>query len=299
MSHSITLPKNYGLFTALVTPFDAAGAVDEAAFERLIEWQISQGVHGLVPAGTTGESPTLTHDEHIKVIRTCVRVASGRVPVMAGVGANATQEAISLTQEAEAAGADMALSVVPYYNKPTQEGLYQHYKAIHDATNLPIVLYDVPGRTVVGLALDTICRLAELPRIYGIKDATGDIARICALHAKLGARLVYYSGEDITAPAFNASGGNGCISVVGNVAPAMAARLQLQTLSGDWDQAAQTQSLLMPLHHTLFAESNPIPVKYAMHKLGFGANMLRLPLVPATHNTQQRIDVAMQLAGIV
>lgn len=278
----------HGIYTALITPFKD-GALDEAAFRAFVDWQVTEGVHGLVPCGTTGESPTLSYDEHKRVIDLCVEVAKGRVKVLAGTGANSTDEAIMLTRHAQKAGADGALIVAPYYNKPTAEGLWLHFKAIHDATDIPIVLYNVPSRTVVNMSDDLIARLAKLPRIVGIKDATGDLARPYTLRAKVGADFVQFSGEDMTAVAFNAAGGVGCISVSSNIAPKLCAQVQELTLKGDFAGAAKVQEKLVGLHSVMFCETSPGPVKYAASLLGKCSPEVRLPLAQPGSESQARI----------
>lgn len=280
-----------GIYTALITPFKN-GEVDEKAFQAFVDWQIGEGVHGLVPCGTTGESPTLSYEEHLRVIELCVEAAAGRVPVMAGTGANSTAEAIMLTQKAEKLGADAALVVVPYYNKPTPEGLFQHFRAVHDATSLPIVLYNVPGRSGINMGDDVIARLAALPRIIGIKDATGDLARPYTLAETLGKdadSFVQFSGEDMTAVAFNVSGGKGCISVSSNIAPKRCAEVQRLCLSGDYTKAHALQRTLATLHSIMFCETSPGPVKAAAALLGKCSHELRLPLVPISVEGQARI----------
>lgn len=287
-----------GSIVALVTPF-RNGAVDEAAFQSLAAWQVEQGTNGLVPCGTTGESPTLSHAEHHRVIDLCVETAAGRVPVIAGTGSNSTEEAIALTRHAKRAKCDAVLQVTPYYNKPTQEGLYQHFKAIHDAVDIPIILYNIPGRSVVNITSETLDRLAKLPNIVGIKDATSDIARVSATRLLLGSDFIQLSGEDATALAFNAHGGHGCISVTANVAPALCAQLQAATLRGDFATALELQDRLMPLHTALFLETSPAPVKYAMSLLGRATGDLRLPLVPVTEATKEKVRTAMMVTGVL
>jgi 4-hydroxy-tetrahydrodipicolinate synthase len=288
-----------GVYTALITPFTAGGAVDEKAFQEFVEWQIAEGVHGLVPCGTTGESPTLSHTEHNRVIDLCVEVARGRVPVMAGTGSNSTEEAIMTTQHAKQAGADAALIVAPYYNKPTQEGLFQHFKAIHDAVDIPIVLYNVPGRTVVNISDDTIARLAELPRIVGLKDATGDLARPYSLRQKLKSPLQLLSGEDATAVAFNVAGGQGCISVASNIVPRACAAVQEACLAGDYVRAAKLQDPLIELMGVLFCETSPAPVKYAASLIGKSLPNLRLPLVEASEGAKTQVRAALSNLGLL
>jgi 4-hydroxy-tetrahydrodipicolinate synthase len=288
-----------GSITALITPM-RDGVVDEKAFERFLDWQIEEGTHGLVPVGTTGESPTLSHEEHRRVVEICVKVAAGRVPVIAGAGSNATAEAIALAQFAEKTGADAVLSVVPYYNKPTQEGLFQHFSAVARAVSIPVVLYSVPGRTVVDLSIDTIARLREAhPNVIGIKDATADLGRASLMRAKLGAEFVMLSGEDITALAFNAHGGHGCISVTSNVAPRLCSQLQELSLAGDFKAALAVQDRLVHLHRNIFIEPSPAPAKYAANRLNLCANELRLPLVPATKAGEEAMDFAMRHAGLI
>ena len=288
-----------GSITALITPF-ANGALDEKAFSDLVEWQISEGTHGLVPVGTTGESPTVTHDEHHRLIELCVEVAAKRVPVVAGAGSNSTDEAVSLARFAETAGADAVLSVVPYYNKPTQEGLFQHFSAVARATSLPIILYSVPGRTVTDLSIDTIARLRDAhDNVIGVKDATASMERASLQRAKLGAEFILLSGEDMTALGFNAHGGQGCISVVSNVAPRLSALLQNACQQGNYAEALQLQDKLVHLHKSLFLENNPGGVKYAASKLGLCRNEFRLPLVPVSKDNEKAIDAAMVHAGLL
>jgi 4-hydroxy-tetrahydrodipicolinate synthase len=279
-----------GVYTALITPFTTKGAVDEAAFQKFVEWQIEQGVHGLVPCGTTGESPTLTHEEHNRVIDLCVEVAKGRVPVMAGTGSNSTDEAIMTTRHAKKAGADCVLVVAPYYNKPTQEGLYQHFKAINDAVDIPIILYNVPGRTIVDIKDETIAKLAELPNIVGLKDATGDLARPYTLRAKLKKDFCLFSGEDQTAVAFNVSGGQGCISVASNIMPKACAEVQEACLKKDFVSALTLHDKLVALNSVLFCETSPGPVKYAASLMGKCLANLRLPLVGVSESSQKEIE---------
>lgn len=277
-----------GIYTALITPFKDE-KIDEKAFQSFVEWQINEGVHGLVPCGTTGESPTLTHEEHNRVVALCVEVARGKVPVMAGTGSNSTDEAIMMTQHARKAGADGALIVAPYYNRPTQEGIYQHYKAIHDAVDLPIVIYNIPGRSAVNISDDTLARLSELPRIAGVKDATADLARVYTLRSRMSKKLQLLSGEDMTAIAFNASGGQGCISVTANIMPGRCARIQEACLQGDFVKALELNDPLIPLHQVMFCETNPAPVKYAAHLLGKCEEAVRLPLVGLQDESKKHI----------
>lgn len=287
-----------GSFVALITPFKN-GKVDEAAFVKLVEWQIEQGTHGLVPCGTTGESPTLSHDEHKRVVQLCIETARGRVPVIAGAGSNNTVEAIELTAFAKEAGADAVLSVTGYYNKPSQEGIYQHFKAVNDAVDIPIILYNIPGRTIVDITLETMTRLSELKNIVGVKDATANLARVSLQRQEMGPEFCQLSGEDATALGFNAHGGVGCISVTANIAPALCAEFQAATLAGDFAKALEIQDRLMPLHHALFLDPNPAPAKYAASLLGFCENELRLPLVPASSATQEKVRGAMRSAGLL
>ncbi len=288
-----------GSITALITPF-ADGALDEKAFASFVDWQIDQGTHGLVPVGTTGESPTVTHEEHRRVIEICVEVAAKRVPVVAGAGSNSTAEAVALARFAEDVGADAVLSVVPYYNKPTQEGMFQHFSAVATATSLPIVLYSVPGRTVVDLSVDTIARLRDAhPNVIGVKDATANMERASLQRAKLGAEFILLSGEDMTALGFNAHGGHGCISVTSNVAPRLCALFQNACQQGNFAEALALQDKLVHLHKSLFLENNPAGVKYAASKLGLCRNEFRLPVVPATKANEEAIDFALRHAGLL
>ena len=288
-----------GSITALMTPF-ANGAVDEKAFSAFVDWQITEGTHGLVPVGTTGESPTVSHEEHRRVVEICVEVANKRVPVIAGAGSNSTAEAVSLARFAEETGADAVLSVVPYYNKPNQEGLFQHFSAVAGAIGIPVILYSVPGRTVVDLSVDTIARLVEAhSNIIGVKDATADMSRASLQRAKLGPDFIMLSGEDMTALGFNAHGGTGCISVTSNIAPKLCSQMQEATLAGDYKAAIAIQDKLVHLHKTLFLEPNPTGVKYAANRLGLCQNELRLPLVPVSRATQEAIDAALAHAGLI
>jgi 4-hydroxy-tetrahydrodipicolinate synthase len=292
------MPTFKGSITALITPFKD-GKVDERAFQRLVEWQIDQGTHGLVPCGTTGESPTLTHDEHRRVVELCIEAAAGRVPVIAGTGSNSTAEAVELTRHAKSAGADGVLVVTPYYNKPTQEGLYQHFKAINDCADVPIVVYNIPGRSVIDMSVETMARLFKLPNIVGVKDATANMARASLQRAALGIEFVQLSGEDATALGFMAHGGQGCISVTANVAPALCSEFQLACLAGNFHRALQLQDRLMPLHDALFVESNPGPVKYAASKLGLCSADTRLPLAPLAAASRKKVEDALSAVGLV
>ena len=282
----------FGCYTALVTPFSAQG-IDHAALETLVDWQIREGVHGLVPCGTTGESPTLTPAEHGDIIARTVKVANGRVKVMAGTGSNSTAEAIEYTKHAEKVGADAALVVAPYYNKPSQEGLYQHFKAVAAATSLPIFIYNIPGRSVVNIADATLARLAEIKNIAGVKDATGDLARVATLRHLVGDRLVQFSGEDMTPVGFNAMGGRGVISVVSNLAPQITAEVQNLSLAGKHEEARTLHATLVPLVQSMFVETNPMPVKFASGLMGKTDGTMRLPLVTPTAETQAAVRAAL------
>ncbi|MGA7598943.1 MAG: 4-hydroxy-tetrahydrodipicolinate synthase [Pseudolabrys sp.] len=285
-----------GSFTALVTPFKN-GSVDEKAFRDIVDWQISEGTNGLVPVGTTGESPTLSHDEHKQVVEWCIDQADGRVPVIAGSGSNSTAEAIELSRHAEEAGADAVLIVTPYNNKPTQEGLSQHYKAINDAIGIPIIIYNIPGRSIVDMSVETMARLYELKNIAGVKDATANMARVSQQRAAMGPDFNQLSGEDITALGFMVHGGHGCISVTSNVAPRLCAEFQAACLKGDFAGALKLQDKLTPLHINLFVETSPAPIKYAMSLIGKCANTVRLPMVPASEKAQTAVRQAMVHAG--
>jgi 4-hydroxy-tetrahydrodipicolinate synthase len=287
-----------GSFTALVTPFKN-GSLDEKAFRDIVEWQISEGTNGLVPVGTTGESPTLSHDEHKKVVEWCIDQVDGRVPVIAGSGSNSTAEAIELSRHAEEAGAEAVLIVTPYYNKPTQEGLYQHYKAINDAIGIPIIIYNIPGRSIVDMSVETMVRLFELKNIAGVKDATANMTRVSQQRAAMGPDFNQLSGEDITALGFMAHGGHGCISVTSNVAPRLCSEFQTACLKGDFKAALKLQDKLAPLHTNLFVETSPAPIKYAMSLIGKCANTVRLPMVPAGEKAQAAVRQAMVHAGLI
>jgi 4-hydroxy-tetrahydrodipicolinate synthase len=286
-----------GSIPALITPM-RDGAIDEEAFRALVDWQIKQGSSGLVPVGTTGESPTLSHDEHKRVVELCVEAAAGRVPVIAGAGSNNTTEAIDFTRHAASVGAAAVLIVTPYYNKPTQEGLYQHYKALNDCADIPIIIYNIPGRSVVDMSVDTMARLFQLKNIIGVKDATADLARVSKQRMAMGPEFIQLSGEDATALGFNAHGGVGCISVTANVAPALCAEFQAACLEGNFAAALKIQDRLMPLHEALFVETSPAPVKYAVSALGLCSAELRLPMVPVSEATRKRVDAAMVHAGL-
>lgn len=284
---------------ALITPMKNGG-IDEKAFRKIVNWQIAEGSHGLVPVGTTGESPTLTPEEHKRVVEICVGEAKGRVPVIAGTGSNATAEAIDYTEHAKEAGADAALVVVPYYNKPTQEGIYAHFKAIADAVDIPIIVYNVPGRTVANISVETLARLAaDCSNIVGTKDASADLTRPSRQRLASGEKFIQLSGEDGTALGFNAHGGTGCISVTANVAPRLCAEFQEATLAGDYAKALKLQDRLMPLHHALFVETSPGPVKYAASLLGLCEPYARLPMVPVSESTKTTVRNAMVHAGLL
>ncbi|WP_026608241.1 4-hydroxy-tetrahydrodipicolinate synthase [Methylocapsa acidiphila] len=287
-----------GSITALVTPF-RAGKFDEAAFRALVDWQIECGTHGLVPTGTTGESPTLSHEEHRQVVAACINEAKGRVPVIAGAGSNNTQEAIDIAQFAEGAGASGLLVVTPYYNKPSQEGLYRHYKAINDAVGIPIIIYNIPPRSVVDMSIDTMKRLYELKNIAGVKDATGNLARTALQRQQLGPDFIQLSGEDMTALAVNALGGHGCISVTSNVAPRQCAKMQEASLAGDHAAALKLHDSLSLLHAALFVEPNPAGPKCALAALGKIVDEVRLPMLPASDVARAQIKVAMIHAGLI
>ena len=290
-----------GSNVAIVTPFKN-NKLDEEAYLKLINFHLQNGTNGLVPAGTTGESPTLSHEEHEKVIEICIREAKGKIPIIAGTGSNSTEEAVSLTKHAENAGADGALVVTPYYNKPTQEGLYQHYKAINDNTSLPIIIYNIPSRCVIDMSVDTMARLYELKNIAGVKDATGDLNRLDKTIKKLGPNFIQLTGEDGLAFEFNKRGGVGIISVTANVAPKMCSDMQkLSKSSSDQDlkQAEKINNLLQPLHKALFIESNPAPVKYAAKLMGLCSDEIRLPLVKIKKETEEQVKKALYSAKLI
>jgi 4-hydroxy-tetrahydrodipicolinate synthase len=294
-----TLSRLRGSMTALVTPFKA-GAFDEEAFRAHVAWQIESGTTGLVPVGTTGESPTLSHDEHKRVVEACIAEARGRAPVIAGAGSNNTAEAIDLAIHAERAGADALLVVTPYYNKPTQEGLYQHFKAVNDAVGIPIIIYNIPPRSVVDMSVETMARLFELGNIAGVKDATGDLARVSRQRTAMGPDFIQLSGEDMTALAYNAAGGHGCISVVSNIAPALCAQMQQASLKGDYAAALKVQDRLVPLHAATFLEPGLAGAKHGLKLLGRLANEeVRLPLLPVTPKAGAAIRAAMVHAGLL
>jgi 4-hydroxy-tetrahydrodipicolinate synthase len=292
------MKKLRGSITALVTPFKD-GAVDEEAFRAHVNWQIENGTHGLVPVGTTGESPTLSHKEHERVVEICVEEAQGRVPVIAGAGSNSTQEAIAFSRHGEKVGAEALLIVTPYYNKPTQEGLYQHFKAINDAVGIPILIYNIPGRSVIDMSVDTMARLYELKNIAGVKDATANVARTSLQRQAMGPDFIQLSGEDATALGFMAHGGHGCISVTSNVAPRQCSEMQESCLKGDYAAALTMQDRLMPLHTSLFIETNPSPTKYALSILGRMSDEVRLPMIPVSEGTRKAVRSAMVHAGLI
>jgi len=287
-----------GSIVALVTPFKG-DEVDETALRKLVNWHIQQGSHGIVPAGTTGESPTLTNAENRLVNRIVVEEAAGRVPVIAGAGSNSTKEAINMTLHAMESGADAALHVAGYYNRPQQEGLYQHFKALHDATDIPIVVYNIPPRAIVDVEPDTLARLAKLERIVAVKDATGKLDRPLLESARIEKDFCFLSGEDSTAVAYNANGGQGCISVTANVAPALCAKMQTATLEGNYKEALAIQRTLMPLHEALFVEPSPAGAKYAVSRLGLCDATCRLPVIELTDQAKAKIDAAMQGMGLI
>ncbi len=288
-----------GSIPALVTPFTKGGALDLDALKKLVEWHIAEGSHALVPCGTTGESPTLSHDEHVKVVAEVVKAAAGRIPVIAGAGSNATAHAVSLIREMQAVGADAALVVTPYYNKPTQRGMVAHFAAMHDACTLPIIIYNIPGRSVVDMTPETMGELARLPRIVGVKDATGKIERVSMQRQTCGPDFIQLSGEDATALGFNAHGGVGCISVTANVAPRLCAEFQVAMLAGDYAKALEYQDKLMPLHTAIFIEPGLVGAKYALSKLGLCGETVRLPLTTLLDGTRAAIDAAMRHAGLI
>ncbi|HZZ31426.1 MAG TPA: 4-hydroxy-tetrahydrodipicolinate synthase [Phenylobacterium sp.] len=294
----MTEPMFRGVLPALVTPF-RDGEVDEDAFVRLVERQIQGGVHGLVPVGTTGESATLSHDEHRRVVELCVATAAGRVPVVAGAGSNSTDEAIELMRHAKAVGADAGLVVTPYYNRPSQEGLYAHYSAINDAVQLPVLVYNVPSRSAVDISNDTLARLAKLPNIVGIKDATGDLARASQQRLMCGEGWTMLSGDDPTALGYMAHGGHGCISVTANVAPEQVSAFYNNAMAGQWQGALYGQDRLIRLHKALFADASPSPTKFALTHLGLCQEDARLPIVPCSEAARAEVLAAMRDAGVI
>lgn len=287
-----------GSITALVTPF-RDGKVDEKAFQDFVAWQIAEGTHAVVPCGTTGESPTLSHEEHNRVIELCIEVAKGKIPVIAGTGSNSTEEAIFLTRHAKEAGADAALVVAPYYNKPTQEGLFRHFEAIAKAVDIPLIVYNIPGRSVVNISVETFQRLARIPNIVGVKDATADLARPLQIRAALGPKFCQLSGEDATATAFLAQGGVGCISVTSNVAPRLCAQMHDAWAKGDLESCFAIRDKLAPLHEAMFVEPNPVPAKYGASLLGKFLPDVRLPLVGLTDGAKARVETAMKAVGLI
>ena len=291
-----------GSIVALITPFKDSN-LDEESFTSIIHYHLKNGTNGLVPGGTTGESPTITHDEHKRIIERCVKESKGKIPVIAGTGSNSTDEAISLTKFAEKAGADAALVVTPYYNKPTQEGLYQHYKAINDRCGIPIIIYNIPPRSVVDMSVDTMARLFELKNIVGVKDATANLDRVAQQKNKMGDEFLQLSGEDGTALEFNLKGGKGCISVTANIAPKLCSEFQQASLAKNNNnlisKAKEINEKLLPLHTSLFIESSPSPVKYGASLLGLCSEDVRLPLVKITENTRHIVKSAMSKAGLL
>ncbi|MEO9515160.1 MAG: 4-hydroxy-tetrahydrodipicolinate synthase [Paracoccaceae bacterium] len=287
-----------GSMPALITPF-RNGALDLETLKKLVEWHIGEGSNGFVPVGTTGESPTLSHEEHETVIETVVKAAAGRVPVIAGAGSNNTVEAIRFVQYADKVGADAALVVTPYYNKPTQRGLIAHFTALHDCADVPIVIYNIPGRSVIDMTPETMGELAKLPRIVGVKDATGDLARVCDTRITCGSDFIQLSGEDATAHGFNAQGGVGCISVTANVAPKLIGQMQAACASGDYGEALDIQDRLMPLHKAIFTEPGLVGVKYAMGQLGLCSDEVRLPLTALSNETKSLVDDGLRHAGLM
>lgn len=287
-----------GSLTALITPF-RQGEIDEEAFVRFIEFQIREGTQGLVVCGTTGESAVMTPEEHARTIELCVKTVAKRVPVIAGTGTNDTQKTLRMTQKAKELGADAALVVTPYYNKPSQEGLYRHFKFIHDETDIPLILYNVPGRTGVNISVETVGRLSELPRIEGIKDATPDILRPIKIKQAVKKEFSVLSGEDATVVAFLAHGGDGCISVTANVAPRLCRALHNAWVLKDFETLATLRDELLPLHEAMFVETNPCPVKYAAALLGFGDGSVRLPLWEISESSKQKVRDAMSSLGIL
>lgn len=287
-----------GVITALITPFKDGG-IDWEAFDNLVEWQIEQGIHGLVACGTTGESPCLESNEHLHIVERCVSLVKGRIPVIAGTGSNSTAKTITMTQKAKDCGADAALIVTPYYNKPSQEGLYQHYKAINDSVPLPVIVYNIPGRCIVDITMETLERIADLSHIAGIKDATGDLSRPSIIAKRISTGFCQLSGDDPTTYDYLEQGGNGCISVTSNIAPSLCAKLYDSFTNGDKETAKTIHEQLMPLHKSLFLNPSPGPVKYAASCLGLCQNELRLPLTPATKDCERSIQTAMIQAGLI
>ncbi|KZD11558.1 4-hydroxy-tetrahydrodipicolinate synthase [Oceanibaculum pacificum] len=291
-------PRFGGAITALITPF-MNGAVDEKKFQDFVEWQIKEGINGVVPCGTTGESPTLSHEEHNRVTKLCVEASAGRVPVIAGTGSNSTAEAISLTRHAQEAGADAALIVMPYYNKPTQAGMIAHFKAIHDATDIPILIYNIPGRSVVDMKVETMAELAKLPRIVGVKDATNDLTRPVTTRLAIGDDFTQLSGEDGTQVAYLGQGGHGVISVTANIAPRLVSEIHAAWKKRDIDTVMALNDRLMPVHEAMFCESSPGPVKYAAELIGKSSAETRLPLTAIDSSSKARVEKAMRTAGLI
>ncbi len=287
----------HGSITALITPFKN-GEIDWKAFENLIEWQIEKGTHALVPCGTTGESPTLSHDEHMAIVKRTVDIVKGRIPIIAGSGSNSTREAIRLTAYVKEVGANAALIVTPYYNKPTQAGMYEHYRAIHDEVHIPIIIYNIPGRCVIDMDVETMANLAKLPNIVGVKDAAGDLSRPLITRHEIGRDFCQLSGDDITAGAFLAQGGAGCISVLSNIAPKECADLQNAWAHSDLETFEKLRDRLVPLARDLFCESSPAPVKYAASILGICEGDVRRPLLPASKMAREKVEAALDFAGI-
>jgi 4-hydroxy-tetrahydrodipicolinate synthase len=288
-----------GSLVALITPMRENGSVDEKAYAEFVDWQIKEGTNGIVPVGTTGESPTLSHDEHRRVVEIAIEVAKGRVPVIAGAGSNSTEEAIALARHAKEAGADAALIVTPYYNKPTQEGMFLHYTAIADAVDLPIIIYNIPPRSVVDMSVETMARLAKHRNIIGVKDATANLTRPLHTRRACGGDFCQLSGEDHTALSFNAAGGHGCISVTANIAPRLCSQMQTAWAEGRLADAIALQNRLVPLHDAMFAETSPGPVKYAASLLGKTSERCRLPLAPLMGPTKERVKAAMAEVGLL
>ncbi len=287
-----------GSIPALVTPFKGE-AIDWTVLKALVDWHVEQGSSAVVPVGTTGESPTLTHDEHEQVVKAVVKAAAGRIPVIAGAGSNSTAEAIGLVQSAQEAGADAALVVTPYYNKPNQAGLYRHFVSLHDNSNIPIIIYNIPGRSVIDMTPETMGELAQLPRIIGVKDATGDVVRVSKQREACGEDFIQLSGEDASALGFNAHGGRGCISVTANVAPRLCSEFQQATLANDYPKALKLQGQLLPLHEAIFIEPGLAGAKFGLSVLGRCSEDVRLPLVPLTPGTKDKIIRAMRWAGVI
>jgi len=291
-------PLFQGSYVALITPFKD-GALDEAAFRKLVSWQIAEGTNGLIPVGTTGESPTLSHDEHKQVVEWCIDEAAGRVPIIAGAGSNSTDEAVDFVRHASAAGADAVLVVTPYYNKPTQAGLMRHYEAVADASDVPVIMYDIPGRSVVSMAVDTMVKLAEHPNITGVKDSSQDLSRPTELGNRIGSGFSMLSGEDGTALPFRAAGGHGCISVTANIAPRLLAEMHAAWQAGDIAAAMAINARLMPLHAAMFCESSPGPVKYAASLMGLCGEDMRLPMTDIDASSKTKVKQAMRDAGLI